>query len=449
MEMFKITTPITKAFERIGKDGVTRKYIGGLASSTDMDLEKERMAESAILAFRKAIQEGIFQSNGTWSQIPLRSGHRSEWDDVLGWITDATIDKQWNLFIEAELDTTNPVSLGLFEKLTRPQTPGRELSLGLSVGGLVVSAGQEWDEEFQDYIRVYYDVALKEVSVTSNPANPKTYIHALAKSVDWSKVKGSRTVLVSEEELEEYFDMKTKSENTDAQETSEEVVAAAVEASEQAEVVERSEAAEEAGAEEQVEKTDATEEAPEAEVVERSESAEVSEDAGEGSVEEVAKATDPMAELLARFDELTKGLAALADEVVQLKAGSTGEEAQAEAAEKSVTEEEQAAEADASAEVVERSAETEVEPEAVEKAETVDIAAIIEAAVSKAISSQVGALAQRIEAIENEEVDKSVAVTLDAAEEESDPLTKFASETEGLKGRALLTKTLELAGMQR
>jgi phage head maturation protease len=445
---FKILTPITKAFTRVDKDGVERKYIGGLASSTDMDLEMERMAESAILAFRKAIQEGIFTSDGRWSQVPLRTGHGHEWNDVLGWLTDATVDAQWNLFIEAELDTTNPVAIGLFEKLTRPQKPGRELSLGLSVGGLVVSAGQEWDETLQDYIGVYYDVALKEVSVTSNPANPKTYVHALAKSVDWTKVNGSRTVLVTEEELEEYL-MKTKPETTDAQvEKSEQVVAASVEASEEVEVVERSEAAEEAVAEAQVEKTDATDEAAEAEVVERSESAEAGEGAGEGSAEEVAKDTDPMAELRAQIVELTKAVGDIAAVVAGLNS-STVADAEAETTEKSVESEEQA-EADASVDVVERSVEEAEEPAQVEKAESAtNLVEIIAAAVSKAVEAQVGPLVQRVEELEAEEVDKSVAVTLEDAENEADPLEKFRSEVSGLKGRDILAKTLEAAGLQR
>ena len=136
MSDFKINLAITKAFARVDKEtGQTKRYIGGLASGTNLDLEDERMAESAIMAFRRAIEEGMFLHDGQWSLIPLRSGHREEWDDILGWITKAEVDEFWNLYIEAELDPTNPVATGLYEKLTRPAERGKPLQMGLSVGG--------------------------------------------------------------------------------------------------------------------------------------------------------------------------------------------------------------------------------------------------------------------------------------------------------------------------
>jgi len=181
---FRITCSIAKAYER--QDGaVIRKFIGGLASGTQVDLEGERMAETAIQAFQRAIKSGMTLSDGQWSLIPLRSGHRHEWDDVLGWITGADVDAEHNLWIEAELDQENPVAMGLFKKLTRPPELGKPLKLGLSVGGSVVSAGYESDDLTGSMTKVYYDVDLREVSVVSQPAYPTSYLFALSKSVDW------------------------------------------------------------------------------------------------------------------------------------------------------------------------------------------------------------------------------------------------------------------------
>lgn len=191
MSDFKITCSIAKAYEK-NVNGVLRRFIGGLASGTQLDLEGERMAESAIQAFKKAIDEGMTLSDGQWSLIPLRSGHRHEWDDVLGWITGAEVDKENNLWIEAELDHENPVAVGLFKKLTRAPEHGKPVKLGFSVGGTVNRAGYEWDDEINDFAKTYYDVALREVSVVSQPAYPTSYLYALNKSVNWEALRPSK-----------------------------------------------------------------------------------------------------------------------------------------------------------------------------------------------------------------------------------------------------------------
>lgn len=188
MSDFKITCSIAKAYEK-NVDGILKRFIGGLASGTQVDLEGERMADSAIQAFKKAIDEGMTLPDGQWSLIPLRSGHRHEWDDVLGWITGAEVDKENNLWIEAELDHENPVSVSLFKKLTRTPEHGKPVKLGFSVGGTVNRAGYEWDEDINDFTKTYYDVSLREVSVVSQPAYPTSYLYALNKSVNWDALR--------------------------------------------------------------------------------------------------------------------------------------------------------------------------------------------------------------------------------------------------------------------
>lgn len=188
MSDFKITCSIAKAYEK--SDGsVLRRYISGLASGTKVDLDGERMAESAIKAFQKAIQSGMTLNDGQWSLIPLRSGHRTEWDDILGWLTKADVDTDHNLWIEAELDLENPVAAALYKKLTRSPEVGKPVKLGLSVGGTVLKAGYEWDDEHSDFMKTYYDVELREVSVVSQPAYPTSYLQALNKSVNWDTLK--------------------------------------------------------------------------------------------------------------------------------------------------------------------------------------------------------------------------------------------------------------------
>lgn len=190
MSDFRILGSITKAYQQDKK-----LYVSGIASGTKIDREGERMATSAIDAFRRAINAGIVDHEGNWSMVPLRSGHRHEWDDVLGWISEAEVDDEHNLVIVAELDQDNPQALNLYKKLTRPPEAGKALRLGFSVGGQVLAAGEEWDEQLGKRVYVYRDVALKETSVTSMPAYAPSYVHALYKSVDWTKVSGERVEL--------------------------------------------------------------------------------------------------------------------------------------------------------------------------------------------------------------------------------------------------------------
>lgn len=191
MNDFKITCSIAKAYEKSAGDTV-KKYISGLASGVQTDLDGERMATSAIQAFQKAIKSGMKLPDGQWSLIPLRSGHRNEWDDVLGWVTGAEIDKDHNLWIEAELDTENPVATSLYKKLTRSPEAGKPVKLGLSVGGAVIDAGYEWDDVANKFYKTYYDVELREVSVVSQPAYPTSYLLALNKSVNWDHISYSK-----------------------------------------------------------------------------------------------------------------------------------------------------------------------------------------------------------------------------------------------------------------
>jgi HK97 family phage prohead protease len=157
------------------------------------------MAVTAIDALAKAIDDGMVLPNGKWSMIPLRTKHDMEWDSILGWITKAETDENYNLWIEAELDPTNSTAVGLYKKLVEGDKPGKPLQLGLSVGGKIKKASYEWNHEFQKKVRIIEEVILKEVSVTSSPANPPTYIDVLAKSVNWEEILPPNEELVLQE----------------------------------------------------------------------------------------------------------------------------------------------------------------------------------------------------------------------------------------------------------
>src|SRR3954453_1992326 len=160
---FKFFVPFTKAYV----DKSTNKMVvEGLASTTEVDLTGEKMAESAI--------KSMAASN---LPLPFRSEHRQDWDAVLGEITQLSATPDHQLLMKAELDADHPNAHFLFGKL---QTGSQ---LGLSIGGQVNDWGWENDPEVGRSIRTYKDIALKEVSVTSHPAVQSTFLAAISKSL--------------------------------------------------------------------------------------------------------------------------------------------------------------------------------------------------------------------------------------------------------------------------
>jgi HK97 family phage prohead protease len=161
---FKFFVPFNRAY--IDKS-TNKMMVEGLASTTEVDLTGEKMAESAI--------KSMAASN---LPLPFRSEHRSDWDAQLGSITELSATPDHQLLMKAELDADHPNAHFLFGKL---QTGSQ---LGLSIGGQVNDWGWENDPEIGRSIRTYKDIALKEVSVTSHPAVQSTFLSAISKSLN-------------------------------------------------------------------------------------------------------------------------------------------------------------------------------------------------------------------------------------------------------------------------
>jgi hypothetical protein len=179
--------PIRKSYTSLDDDGTMHYFIYGLASGVNVDSVNDRMDESAIHAFKSAIDRGKMVEVGpdqfVKSQLPLRSEHQNYWDSDLGWLVEAEIDHEKNLWIKAELDQDNPRSMGLFKKLSKADSPGRPKLLGLSVGGFINKVRHEYDAVLKKTVRVIEAVTLDEISVTSSPANPTTMLAVMRKSL--------------------------------------------------------------------------------------------------------------------------------------------------------------------------------------------------------------------------------------------------------------------------
>jgi hypothetical protein len=454
----RMKTPIHNDFKIMGgifkatRDEATGKYyITGIASGVEVDRDDERMATSAIDAMKRAIKEGIINYEGVHTQVPLIAGHDREWDRNLGWVVDAEIDGEYNLIIKAELDPDIPNAMSLFKRLTRPQEAGRPLRLGFSVGGHVLDAGVEAVDFMGGGRLVFLDLALKEMTVTGFPAYAPSYISALTKSVNrdaleapmeeddmkGKNIDGSRFApagsAASHSASDKIMDAVTaKATEAEAEETVEkdaEEVAVVAEASPEgasdvveAEVVEKAEETDEVAAEAEVEKTEESGEET-SEVVEKA--------------EEVA--SDPLAELTATVAKLSEAVVAIAASVASLNKVEESVEADAETTK---SEEEQVEETDAA-----KSVEVEEAGEVIEKATEDDASADLLKSLTAAMSAALAPLMARVEALEEQPVDKSLSINTDPEEdEEIDVVSKFARELSGLGAKDdIIGKTLAAA----
>jgi HK97 family phage prohead protease len=378
---FKLTMPIKKSYEK-DIDGVTHMYIAGLASGVGLDHHGERMAKSAIDAFAKAVEEGVYLPNGELSLIPLRSGHRKEWDDILGYVTKAEIDSDYNLWIEAELDETSSTARDLFAKLNAPPQPKKPLQLGFSVGGKIKKAGFELDATTKSRVRVIEDVLLREISVVGSPAYPTAYVEALEKSVNW-------------DEISEQVQESDMTKDTDVQK-SEPIVDQTDETEQKTDDVVKADEAAHTSTETEVVETK----------VEKSEEA----------------AADPQAELKTQIADLSKSLTTLTETVNALseKINKSAEEVKTDV------------------ETVVEKAEEKVEEESTEKSLAEQVAEAITGALNTfktenldPLVSDMQAVKKSVEEIGGESLDKSVAVR--TAKEEGDVFEKFTQEVEKTK----------------
>jgi len=166
---FSFSMPIVKAY--ISKT-TGKKVLEGVASTTDKDLHGDRMSPQAIQTMADSIKQ-LKKKHGT-----LNAEHDKSWMSELGDITDLEVDKNNKLVMTAELDNS-PLADTLWYKLTE-----QKKKLGLSIGGFVKSFRIEIDEKTKEYMRVFEDIVLDHIAVVSQPANPNTYVSAIAKSVN-------------------------------------------------------------------------------------------------------------------------------------------------------------------------------------------------------------------------------------------------------------------------
>lgn len=181
---FRLAMPIQKSYSVTQEDGTEKMFISGIASGPVLDHQNDIMADSALAAMQDAIKKGVTLEDGRWSYLPLRSSHGKRWEDVIGWIVEAELDAEKNLWITAELDDASATATTLYRKLNRGDQPGKPLELGLSIGGKVTDFDREWNAEKGLFARIIKGITLEETSIVGKPAYPPSFVDVIQKSLN-------------------------------------------------------------------------------------------------------------------------------------------------------------------------------------------------------------------------------------------------------------------------
>lgn len=137
-------------------DEMGKMVVEGVASTLNVDHDKERMSAEALKSMARIIND---------KGVPLRVEHSQNDNAVIGNVNKAWIDERNQLWIKATLDEAHPASGILYKGLKDG------VKMGLSVGGYVKRAVQEMVEGVGKSVNTFYDVLLDEVSVTQKPSN--------------------------------------------------------------------------------------------------------------------------------------------------------------------------------------------------------------------------------------------------------------------------------------
>lgn len=164
MSRFDVIIPLRKT-------GVNDNALTGIASTTSVDRDDERMSAEALSMMVADIKR---------TGVNLFGNHSHEWENTLGVIKDARVEGN-QVVVDVTLDdaSTNPKIPALLNKLNRG------IMLGLSVGGNVTNFKWEYDKELGKKIKVLDKVHIYEVSVVGIPSNADSYLSmgaAIAKS---------------------------------------------------------------------------------------------------------------------------------------------------------------------------------------------------------------------------------------------------------------------------
>jgi hypothetical protein len=183
-DRFKITLPIIKTRVNIVKDEngneIEERFINGVASDTGQDLVGDIMAPSAIKSMADSLQQHIIEVNAE---------HDTSWRSELGEVVTLNVAKDNELVFEGKLNDMSTAD-DLWKALTKYNK-----QLGVSIGGYVREYELEKNDA-GDWVRVFKDIELDHIAITSSPANPRTWVNSISKSLKESNetIKGLQEI---------------------------------------------------------------------------------------------------------------------------------------------------------------------------------------------------------------------------------------------------------------
>lgn len=182
--MFHIACTITKA--KSDKSG--RFIISGIASSPTIDRDGERFDKEAIQKMRDSIKN---------KSVPLRVEHGGGWHEEIGTVFDATINKNYELEIKAEVDQNMSLGRDFAYVCTQAMSGKRDLPQ-FSVSGVVSKAAYEIHDGRE--VLTYKDMSIQEVSLVGNPSNRDVTLDILSmkKSIDLESIRVGELTASSE-----------------------------------------------------------------------------------------------------------------------------------------------------------------------------------------------------------------------------------------------------------
>ena len=160
---FAVTLPLTKAWT----DEHGQMWVEGVASSTSLDRQRERMTKNAIAKMQQ------------FAGIDLLPSHKAGPLEELGTVKECWVDND-SFRVRAQLEEMSPRAVRLFKRLAEGH------QYGLSVGGRVTEAYWGFDQEAGGRVKYIDDVVLDHVAICrpQQAANPDTYLSVLAKAAE-------------------------------------------------------------------------------------------------------------------------------------------------------------------------------------------------------------------------------------------------------------------------
>ncbi|OGH60558.1 MAG: hypothetical protein A3G34_10515 [Candidatus Lindowbacteria bacterium RIFCSPLOWO2_12_FULL_62_27] len=165
---FRFHTGQVEIFTKQDEQGNELRFLRGVASDDKIDRHGERFSKNALARMAETAK----------ANLTLFGDHFHSWENTLGRAVEAAINPQgqFEVVFQLEGEEAQPKIRQLWAKLKG------KTKLALSVGGRILKTFIEDTGGRQ--VRVLDDIELLEVSIVGIPANPRTWVEAIVKSLE-------------------------------------------------------------------------------------------------------------------------------------------------------------------------------------------------------------------------------------------------------------------------